>query len=356
MNNRIVKTIFTIITIGVIGTMLFLQLEKNKSEAKEVTKLANISGRFIPVKVQEVEKSIASIQLSTSGFLRPETDVYVISETQGRITKIYKEKGDRVNAGEIIAEVDSELLKAQYEATKAVITQLEKDESRFLTLESKNAVTRRDLENIQLNLATNRAKLTSAKRQLTDTKIKAPVSGLINDDWLENGQFLGGGSKVCNIIDINRLKLTVKVAESELSLVKDKQQVTITSSIYPEETFTGHVVSIAKKAGMGNSFDVEISLKNTSAKKLKAGQYVNVSIKNTNANPQIFIPRKAINGSLKDATVYVVTNEKAALREITTGFVNGNNIEVVSGLNEGEIIVTTGNYNLYNGAVVKVIQ
>lgn len=356
MKNRIIKTVFTIITVIVIGAIIFIQLEKNKAEAKRVTELANIKGRYIPVKVKKISKDAIAIQLTSSGFLRPATDVYVVSETQGRITKIYKEKGDYVRAGETIAEVDSELLKAQFEATKAVIAQLEKDEARFLILEAKSAVTRRDLENIQLNLATNRAKLTSAKRQLADTKIKAPVSGLINDDWLENGQFLGGGSKVCNIVDIDKLKLTVKIQEAELSLVTEGQQSSITSEIYPEETFTGTVVSIAEKAGMGNSFDVEISLKNTSSNRLKAGQYVTINLKDQNVKPQIYAPRKAINGSLKDATVYVIANNKAELRKITCGTVYEKNVEILSGMNEGDVLVTSGNYSLYDGAVVKVIQ
>lgn len=356
MKNKIIKGSFAVITVIVITVLMFLQLENNKAEINQVKELAKITGRFFPVKTEKVSLKSIREEVLSNGFLRPFTDLYVISETQGRLISIYKEKGDFVKKGDVIAEVDSELLTAQLDATTAAIEQLKKDEARFLSLEAQNAVTRRDLETIQLNLKTNCAKLITAKRQLADTKIKAPISGLINDDFIEPAQFIGAGSKICNIIDINKLKLTIKIPETDLKYTKSGQSAIITSSIFPNEKFNGKVISIADKAGMGNTFDVDIILNNSNKSRLKAGQYVNVCLTQNEAIQKIYIPRKSINGSLKDATIYVVKNDKAILKNITTGNVNKNLVEVTAGLTEGDEIVVAGNYNLYDKATIKVVN
>jgi membrane fusion protein (multidrug efflux system) len=356
MKNNTIKTIFIIITVAVVSTLLFIQLEHNKAKINEVTELANITGRYIPVKTEIVQLEAVNEKVVSNGFLKPFTDLYVISETQGRIVHIYKEKGDFVKAGDVIAEVDSELLTAQLNAIKAAIAQLEKDEKRFLTLQAQHAVTRRELETIQLNLKTNTSKLIAAERQLADTRIKAPVSGLINDDYIELGQFVGGGSRICNIVNNNKLKLTIKIPETDLKYIKSGQTANITSSMFPESEFQGKVISIGAKAGMGKSFDVEIILNNSGKNQFKAGQYVNVTLSRKDKTEKIHVSRNSINGSLKDASIYIIQNKKAIAKNITTGHVTGKMVEVISGVSEGDEIVTAGNYNLYNGATVKIIN
>lgn len=355
MKNKTAKILFTLLSITTVGILLFAQLESNKAKIKQVTEIAKVKGRYIPVQTQKVQLNRIDDKVCSNGFIRPAVDLYLISETQGQVLKVFKEKGDYVNKGDIIAEVDAELLTAQLEATSAAIAQLEKDETRFLSLESQNAVTRRDLENIQLNLKTNRAKLITAKRQLADTKIKAPVSGFINDDFIEPGQFVGGGSKICNIVDINKLKLTIKITEKDLNATQVGQQAIITSSVYPQEHFEAKVVSIADKAGMGNNFDVELIMNNNHTVRLKAGQYVNVELSNT-SSATINIPRKTINGSLLNASVFIVENDKAIKRNVVTGKVTNDMVEILKGLKQGDELVTAGNYTLYDGAIVKVIK
>lgn len=355
MKNKTIKILFTFLSIISVAILLFVQLESNKAEVKRVTEIANIKGRYIPVQTQTVQLNNINEKIHSNGFIRPAVDLYVISETQGQIIKVYKEKGDFVNKGDVIAEVDSELLSAQLEATSAAIAQLEKDEVRFLSLESKNAVTRRDLENIQLNLKTNRAKLITAKRQLADTKIKAPVTGFINDDFIEAGQFVGGGSKICNIVDINKLKLTIKITEKDLNATHVGQQALITSSVYPQDQFEAKVVSIGDKAGMGNNFDVELIMNNNQNVRLKGGQYVNVELSNS-LSAAINIPRHTINGSLKNASVFIIENNKAVKRKVVTGKVNNEMVQILTGLKQGDELVTAGSYTLYDGAIVKVIK
>lgn len=356
MTKKLGNRILTLITAIAVILLIFFQLNANKTEMRKMANLANEKGRFYPVKSQKVSQTIYKGKLETSGFLEPKTDLYVLSETQGRVVNIYKKRGDNVIAGDVIAQVDDELLQAQLTATKAAIEQLERDEKRFMRLQKENAVTHRQLEDVQLNLKTTQAKYVTAVRQLNDTKIKAPVSGLINEDFIEMGQFLGGGEKVCNILDISTLKTNVFVSARELQFLKKGQRAIIRSATLPEHEFEGNVLNIAEKAGAGNTFNVEIALNNTANKILKAGMYVNVIIHETKGSEKILIPRRAINGSLKDPSVFLVLEEKAILKNVVAGNSIDDMVEIVGGLKEGDEIVVAGNYNIFDGATVKVIN
>ncbi|WP_320019510.1 efflux RND transporter periplasmic adaptor subunit [Labilibaculum manganireducens] len=351
-----INRLMYIAIVAIICTLCFLQLKANKESTTKTAELGNIKGQYYPVKALVIKSIKPVSKFSSTGFLESETDLNLISETQGRIVEIYKSKGDYVNKGDIIAKVDDELLKAQLDASKAALEQLEKEDARFTKLVKENAATSQQLEDIQLKLKTTRAKYISANRQLEDTKIKAPVSGYIEDKYIDMGQFIGGGAKICNIIDAVNLKLKVTISEQDYSGINIGQKVIITSSIYPDKFFEGYISYIGKKAGYGNSFDTEIKLKNNGEKLLKAGMFVSSEILLKSDSASFFVPRKAINGSLKDASVYTIANGKAVLKTITIGKVIDSQVQVLEGLNSGEQVIIDGNYSIFDGATVEVIK
>lgn len=353
---RVFRKSFIVAIIIVLGCLVFFQLRNNKLNNKEIASLSNIRGRFYPVKTQIVEPEQLSDKLELNGFLIPDIDLDVISETRGRIITIFKEKGSYVNVGDVIAKVDDELLQSQLEATKAAVEQLGKEEKRFMKLYKSNAVPGHQLEEIQLNLKTTQSKLVTAIRQLEDTKIKAPVGGLINDDFIDLGMFISGGSKICNIVSTQSFKLNLKVSEQDLSTVTVGQEVIVKSKIYPKAEFIGKINVIAQKAGMGNSFNVEVGLKNSIKNPLNGGMYVTAELTEKSDSSKIYVPRRAINGSLKDATIYVINKDKALLKNVVVGISIGDKVEIISGLQDGEEVVVAGNYNIYDGAIIKVMN
>ena len=353
---NIIKKILYVAGAIAIGVLVFLQLQHNKKTTAQITELANIQGSFYPVRTLTVQPEKLTTSYSVNGFLKSETDLTVVSESQGTIKAVYKEKGDYISAGEVIAKIDDELFAAQLTAAKAAYQQLEKEVSRFTRLQAQNAVTSQKLEEIKLNFEAAEAKYISAKRQLEDTKIKAPVSGFIEDDFIEVGQFISGGSNVCNIIDADNLKLNIAISEQNYRSIQLGQSVNISSSIYPSQQFEGKITYIGKKADAGNKFDVEVKVINDNDNLLKAGMFVTASVTQEQNAAGIYVPRKAINGSLKDASVFVVENGESSLRQVVIGDVIEGQVGIMSGLAPGDEVVTEGNYSIYEGAQVKVMN
>jgi RND family efflux transporter MFP subunit len=352
---RTAKTAAYIGLVIAISSLAFFQLQKNKNANAEMAQLANVQGEYYPVKTLKIESTNQQTSISTTGFLASATDLIVLSETQGTIEEIHKEKGDVVEVGDVIAAVDDEMLQARFNAAEASYIQMQKEVERFTRLLEKNAVTSQKVEEIKLNMKSAEANYISTKRQLENTKIKAPVTGFIENDFIEVGQYIGGGSKVCNIIDTYTLKLKISVSESDYKYLKLGQRASISSKIYPQKKFNGKLSYIGQKAGYGNTFDAEIKVYNTD-NLLKPGMFVEVDISEQHDTQTIYIPRRAVMGSLKEAKVFVVVDDVTETRSVTTGNVNNDMVEVLDGLNENDQLVIDGNYNLYEGARIKVIK
>jgi RND family efflux transporter MFP subunit len=146
------------------------------------------------------------------------------------------------------------------------------------------------------------------------------------------------------------------VSESNAYELQQGQRVDVTSVVHPEARYTGTISNISPKASASHTYPVEILIANNGKDRLKAGTYVNVKVNMSNKERVLMIPRDAIISSLKDPSVYLVKNSIAQLTKIGVGRNYDSFIEVVSGLNEGDQVVTNGQINLTGSSKVSVIK
>lgn len=346
-----------IVLVIVLAAVVFvvLKLRSNKQEVQNNIEFAQRTVEKIPVSVEVVQKGILSENVVATGTLEAVDVLNLVSETQGKIIKIYKEKGDHVSAGEVIVKVDDEVISANVLTAEANYAQFQKDVDRFTLLAESNAITKRDLEQANIGLKKAKADLITAKKALSNTSIKAPISGYINSDNITVGQLLGGGSPVCEIVNNNELKLNIKVSEREVYKIKNGQNVVVRLSIFPDKKFTGRISSIAEKADATMKFNVEIRLSNDAKAHLKSGLYAEVELPIKNEG-KLIINKKSIVGSMEQPVVFVVKDGKAERRELTVGQSNDKQVEVLSGLTANEEVIISGQLNLKNGDDITIIK
>jgi RND family efflux transporter MFP subunit len=346
-----------IVLIIVLAAIVFvvLKLRSNKQEVQNNIEFAQRTVEKIPVSVEVVQKGILSENVVATGTLEAVDVLNLVSETQGKIVRIYKEKGDYVKAGEVIAKVDDEVISANVLTAEANYAQFQKDVDRFTLLAESNAITKRDLEQANIGLKKAKADLITAKKALSNTSIKAPIAGYINSDNITEGQLLGGGSPVCEIVNNNELKLNIKVSEREVYKIKKEQNVVVRLSIFPDKKFTGRISSIAEKADATMKFNVEIRLTNNDKSHLKSGLYAEVELPIKNEG-KLIINKKSIVGSMEQPVVFVVKDGKAERRELTVGQSNDKQVEVLSGLTANEEVIISGQLNLKNGDDITIIK
>ena len=342
------------VLIAVVLLVVF-KLKGNKQKVHDEVAFSQRKVENIPVSIETVKKGTLSENVIASGTLEASEFLNLLSETQGKIVKIYKEKGDRVAAGDVIAKVDDEVISANVLTAEANYAQFEKDVDRLTRLAEENAVTKRDLEQTTIGLKKAKADLITARKALGNTSIKSPISGYINSDNITVGQLLNNGTSVCEIVNNSELKLNIKITEREVYKIALGQTVDVQLSVFPGKKFAGKITAIAEKADAAMKFNVEITLINDESAHLKSGLYAEVLLPVKN-DETIIIKKLSIVGSMQNPIVYVAQNGKAVKRELVTGQSNDKQIEVLKGLADGEQVIISGQLNLKDGDDINIIK
>lgn len=347
----IIALVAAIAVIGLMG----LKLAGNKKQFRENIAFAQRKIEKIPVSVEEADKGVLAKNVAATGTLEASEVLNLVSETQGKIIYIYKEKGDRVEKGEVIAKVDDEVISANVLTAEANYEQMQKDVERLTRLSEQNAVTKHDLEQAGIGLKKAKADLISANKALGNTSIKAPIAGYINNDFITVGQLLSPGSPVCEIVNNSKLKLNVRVSESDVYKLEKGQTVDVLLSVFPDRKFTGKITAIAEKADGAMKFNIEITLENDVKAHLRSGLYAEAEF-NVKSEERIVLSKSCIVGSMENPVIYVVENGRAVKRSIIIGQSNDKQVEVLNGINTGEQVIVSGQLNLKDGDEVNVVK
>ena len=245
------------------------------------------------------------------------------------------------------------------QAAEAGYLNAKSDYNRFQNAYTTGGVTKQQLDQAKVALTNADANYRQAKLNVGDTRIKAPISGIINKRFIEPGSMITAmpATQLFEIVNVNTLKLTVNVNESQVASLKTGTSVDVSSSVYPDQQFKGKIIFIAAKADSSLNFPVEIELSNNVNNDLKAGMYGTALFKSAQQKQSMtVIPRNAFVGSVSSNQVFVVENGKAILKKVTAGRILGDRVEILGGLSDGELVITTGQINLQEGSKVEVIK
>ncbi|MDR2146150.1 MAG: efflux RND transporter periplasmic adaptor subunit, partial [Tannerella sp.] len=264
--------------------------------------------------------------------------------------------GDFVNAGSVLAQVDDTYKRLAFETAQLNYDKYKDDFERYQVMRQGDAVTEMQLRDMKMGYESAKIQLENAKKQLDDTKIVAPFSGVITSRNTELGALVNMGTPIAGIADISQLKVTLSVSESNVYQLQKGQSVSVSADVYPDMIFQGRIANISPKGSSAHTYPVEITITNSSKNPLKAGAYVNVQVNLDNDGTTLMIPRDAIVNSVKDPSVYVINNGVAQLTKISTGQNHDVYLVVTSGLNAGDQVVTNGQINLSDGVNVSVIN
>ncbi len=341
--------IASVVVILIIAGLFFLGHKKENSGRQEV--LSNV-----PVTIDTVIKKSLTNLVSMVGLIDPENDVEIISEAKGMITRLNFKIGDQVKKGTVLVEIDDAIIKSDLARQEINYFKAKRDFDRNKTLYEQNSISASQLDISRLDMQAAENDLTRAKRALDDTKVKAPINGTINTKKVNEGSYIQQNSSIGNIVDISTMKVKVSISEKDAFVLHPGDSVEITTDVYPGHRFLGHVDNIASKADEAHTYPVEIHLPNSAAFPLKGGMFGRINFTSITSRDAIAISRDALIGSVKNAQVFVIKGNIASLRNITIGRESGQLLEVLNGLEEGEMVVTSGQNNLSNNLKVIIVK
>lgn len=345
------KIIGIIIGVLIVAGMVLL-LAGNKRKMQEQTQAMAADSTEV-VTTYRVARTAVSRDFTSNGVAQAKSELNFVSEVTGRVVAVMVDKGSRVSKGTPLLRIDADLLKADYKAALATYESLKKDEERFTRSNEAGGVSSQQLDNIRTQLVAAESRLAVSKWKLDNAVVKAPISGTINNRFVEPGSLIAPNAPLFEIVDDSHVKVTCNVPEQRVRLLTVGQPVTATESgTAAGESFTGVIKSIGVKTDRGLNYPVEVLF--DANPNLHAGMYLKVLFTDQQAADGLLIPRKAVVGSVMAANVYVAQNGHAVRREVQLGDMFGDKIEILSGLQEGEEIIVAGLMNIGDGSAITV--
>lgn len=350
------KKIIGIVVALVIVALFVFKLKTNKKIAEDKVYQYDIE-QAIHVQADTLQLENRNVEFSYSGTFQPNKEAKISAELQAKINAVFVDAGSVVKKGQHLIQLDNALLKLQLQTIAIQIEGLEADVNRYTILAKADAIQGVQLEKAELGLKSAKVQRASLLEQIRKTTIKAPFNGIVTAKLTEEGAFAAPGVPLLQLTDISTLKFTINVPENDLSKFQLNQDHKINADAYPEISLVGKTTMIGSKANMGSSFPIQFTVTNTADLKIKSGMFGEVlSIatgkKSDKQEKIIIIPSSAIVGTENQTQVYLIKDGKAILQNILISEKIENKVVVSGGLKEGDVMVTNGFINLFEGANV----
>jgi membrane fusion protein (multidrug efflux system) len=296
--------------------------------------------------------------LGSVGTLQSYQGIVIRSEIEGRIIRIAFESGARVQAGDVLVEMDTAAETAQLHSYEASARLAELNLQRARELRQTNANTQADLDANEAAFLQARANIEATKAILAKKRIVAPFDGRIGIRQVNIGQFLNKGDPLATLEAVDPIYADFALPQQDVDQLATGLPVQVTVDAFPNQTFSGRIEAIDPRI---TDTTRNLRLRATLANKdesLRPGMFARIDVVLPGENNVIVLPATAVVYSPYGDSVYVVARKDGALiaeqRWVKVGPKRGDLISILDGLKEGEEVVTVGQTKLRPGSPLKV--
>jgi RND family efflux transporter MFP subunit len=359
-----------------------------------------------PVQVEEVRQETVRRAVEVVGTLAAVDQVTVSSETEGKVSRILADLGDRVTAGQALIQLDNEKQQYNFDQQKAALAralaqygaadpqhlpdiektpdvqkasadlqQAKQSFERASELFKRTLVPRQTLDdaetalqskkasydaslqtakNLRASIQASEATMKLADRQFRDTQIRAPFDGYIEKRLVQLGELVKAQMPVIAVVRVDPLKVIAEIPEKMAPWIKDGQPVELHVDAYPQRAFEGKVSRISPAVNTATrAFPFEALVPNRDAV-LKPGTFARVHIESGREDQVLTLPYSALQYRYGVNRVFVVDSNKLNVRELKVGDRLGERIEILAGVKAGDRVAVTDVEKLIDGAKVTV--
>ena len=280
----------------------------------------------------------------------------VIAKVDGEVRELHVEEGDRVEKDQILATLDGDRLRLELSESQARLGKLQRDFQRNQELQEKGLISEGDFEKIQYDLEALEASFNLASLELDYTQIRAPISGVISERYLKLGNTIKTGEPVFRVTSLDPLVAYMHVPEREFRQIAAGQPVYIEVDALTDASVVASVTRVSPIVDPETgTFKITIELDGT-VEGIKPGMFGRMNIVYDKHENALQVPRSAIIETASDTSVFVVEDEIGVRKTVETGFSGNGMVEIISGLGDGENVITVGHVGLKNEASVVVVS
>lgn len=310
----------------------------------------------IPVIPGSVSMISASDEISLSGNIEGYKTVRLGFMVAGKIDYIAVNEGQPVSKGQLIASLDPASYSIAKEMADIQVNQVQDEYNRLKAMYDNKSLSESDFSKITYGLQQAKAQQKLHTKNLADTRLYSPIEGVLLKKLAEAGEITGVGLPLFVISDIRKIKVTAFIPENELHKIKIGQEAEVHISSLTE-TCKGKITEVGSAADAASrAFSVKIEIDNPKLL-IRPGMIAEVKILPGNKDKILVVPVGSVQHDYNDQSfVFVIDTAKnqAFRKNISTGRLINDNIEIITGLIENEIIVTGGQQKLVDGSLITI--
>lgn len=352
-----------IIVVVAAGVLLALIVGFNTWKANFVAKL-RAKNAAPPQAVTTASAAFTDWQpeVGAVGSLRAVRGVDVTTEVTGLVRSLHFTSGEQVKAGQVLVELNADAEAAQQRALEAAAdlaaTVYERDKAQY----EAEAISKAQLDADAADLKNKRAQAAAQAALVAKKTLRAPFAGRLGITTVNPGQYLNTGDKVVTLQAVDPIYVDFKLPQQQLASIASGQAVKLTTDAFPGVTFTGKITAIDPRVDASTrNFQAEATVAN-SEQKLLPGMFVRVAVIAGEPHRYLTLPQTAITYNPYGATIFLARKKPggndqdliAAQSFVTLGPTRGDQVAVLRGVSEGDLVVTSGQLKLNNGAPLVV--
>ena len=320
--------------------------EKNASSPKNAGRSSKISGMVIT-------PTVFNDQLSISGTLEANEQTTIHSEISAIVSSISFQEGTQVSKGQVLVKLVDTELQAQALQAKNKLSLAAENLKRAKLLLAKEAISREEYEISETDYLTAQAALRIIQAQLDKTVIRAPFAGTIGLRNISVGSYVNPNTEITTLVDANQIKITFSIPEKYASKVSlgTQLQFQVTGN---DTTYEAKVFAIEPQIDVVTRTLTIKAISQNKDKELIPGSFANISLPLETVNDALLVPAEALIPVQNGKKVFVYSNGKAKELMIQVGTRTGKDVLVLSGLQPGDTLLTSGIMMLKNDQNVEV--
>ncbi len=337
--------------------ILFTTCSNEKEEStidEEVIKTVNVrTSTVVPQNFDSFLKVVGIVETSD--------DIMISAEVSGRVTKYYVQEGEKVKTGEIILKIDDAKLNQEKARLEAITAQARENYERLKKIYEEDGIgSEIDYLNAKYAYEQNTSSLASLKIDISNTKIKAPFNGIVEEIMYEVGEVVNAGAPTVRLIGSQNYTITAGVPARYASSIKKGDDVRVWFDTQNSDTLTKQVSFVGNAINPQNrTFRIEIDVEES--ERLKVDMISNIQLKTMERNEVIIVSEEFIYSKDGNFIVYVLSKDekgKAVAKEkvVLLGASYKSNVIVEAGLEPGEELITIGSAFLNNGMRLNVVE
>ncbi len=312
-----------------------------------------------PVNVTVAEAKIGSISTTSpiTGRIEPVSEAVIIPLASGRVTSVNVSLGEYVEKGTVLFEIEKAQIAASYSQATAALQAAKTAYNAMSTLYAEGAVSKADYESAKSAYASAQAAATVAGEAYRNCSPAAPISGYVTSLNVSVGNLASTGGVAATIADTSSLKIDANISEYLIGDLAVGDEVKIYAQTLGDTAYSGEITALSPAPGAGSlTYPVTITVTDQ-RKDLKAGMFVEIQIISEAKDQVVIVPSDAVVIKGGKSLVATIGNDNIpTYKEVVTGIDNGEYVEIKSGLQAGEIIITSGQQFITEGQAVKIVE